>query len=152
MTLSRIKLNHESPATRPKIMNVDKIIKYNSMDAISECSSIDKKGISSIDVISKITEILCQGYDIPIDVMKIVCPTLFFPKPERASRSNESTYAIKSMAKNEANDQLFGNMLNVPIKIEETNDYELRGNTKCMCNAMSTDSEQLVCCFHNALS
>ncbi|KAG2187605.1 hypothetical protein INT44_005294 [Umbelopsis vinacea] len=146
VTLSRIKLNHESPATRPKIMNVDKIIKYNAMDAISECSSIDKKGISSTDVISKITEILCQGYDIPIDVMKIVCPTLFFPNPERASRSNDSTYAIKSMAKNEANDQLFGNVLNVPIKIEETNDYELRGNTKCMCNAMSTDSEQLIQC------
>ncbi|KAI8575675.1 hypothetical protein K450DRAFT_260635 [Umbelopsis ramanniana AG] len=116
------------------------------MEVISDSSSIHENDISSIDVTSKVAEILCQGYDISIDVMKIVCPTLFFPKPERASRSNGSAYTIKSMAKNEENDQLSENSSDVPIKLEETNDYETGGNRKCMCNAMSTDSEHLIQC------
>jgi hypothetical protein len=150
--LNRIKSTRESTITRPKIMNVDKFVNHNAMDIISDSSSIDEDGFSSIDVISKVSEILCQGYDISIDVMKIVCPTLFVPKPERASRSNDSEYTIKNSGINEGNDQLFENSSDVLIKLEETNDHELGGNTTCMCNAMSTDSEHLVCCFHNTLS
>jgi hypothetical protein len=152
VTLNRIKLFHEITTTPPKFINVDKIARHSATDITSDSLSIHENGFSTIDISSEVSEILCQRYDISIDVMKIVCPTLFAVKPERASRSNDSEYTFKNSEKIEANDPSSENSSDVPIKLEDTNDYELGGSTKCMCNATSTDSEHLVCFFHITLS
>lgn len=145
LTLNRINFFHEITTTPPKFINVDKISRHNATDVTSDSPSIHENGFSSIDISSEVSEILCQRYDISIDVMRIVCPTLFAVKTERASRSNDSDYTFKNSGKIEANDPSSENSSDVPIKLEDTNDYELGGNTKCMCNATSTDSEHLVC-------
>lgn len=153
VTLNRVKLFHEITTTPPKFINVvDKIAWHSASDVVSDSSSIHENRFSSIDISSEVSEILCQRYDISIDVMKIVCPTLFALKPERASRSNDSEYTYKNSVINEANDPPSKNSSDAPIKLEDTNDYELGGNTKCMCNATSTDSEHLVCYFHSTLN
>jgi hypothetical protein len=117
----------------------------DTIDILSDSSTMDDNNPSSIDMTSKVSNIICEAYDIPIDVMKVVCPTLVVPKPERASRSNHSQHAPKCSNMAEGNSQSCETSTDVFIKVEDKIDYKLDGDTKCMCYAKTVESENMVC-------
>ncbi|KAH8555496.1 hypothetical protein BGW37DRAFT_542935 [Umbelopsis sp. PMI_123] len=141
-----MKSTRDRTPTLPKTININMTAVDDTIDILSDSSTMDDNNPSSIDMTSKVSNIICEAYDIPIDVMKVVCPTLVVPKPERASRSNHSQHAPKCSNMAEGNSQSCETSTDVFIKVEDKIDYKLDGDTKCMCYAKTVESENMIQC------
>lgn len=110
----------------------------------STLSSEDKypTNITSPEFSQHVYDIVSKAYDIPLDALKIICPSLACPKVNRTVRQCRIQTATNRQT--EDNEPVEPRENEIPVKIEAEDESLPVSNSQCICNCQANGGDLVV--------